>query len=448
MPHPFSRGLNTILDPTGNTPLDDHYFIDSVLGSDATPDGTNPETPFQTVSAAIIAAGANNRYYVILEGEYAESTLPLPVGTTVLLGDGNVKFKGTGVERLVNMGTSSHNLVMDNIDVENYEYAYFSTSGNRFPRFINCSFIDADFFGSRGSNLLSCTFDGCLFVNVTSNMTDTRTSQTATQLGYIVLLANSGYNNCTFINSSFEDVIAGDPSPMNFISCDVDANSFIHIAYAITNVVRSCNIRGPVSASSTTLNDYNAYPDLASAQAAFPSAFDSCFDADPQYVDVSRFVLALQSGSPNILAGKASNYSLQNFNIGNAVVSDLSYFQGQSPLDNAVANNPNVSYNGLGELINTSGQDQRIELPEVELTNVELIGPFSLTGFSDPGKVEFELNWALPDRVYQPSFKKFRLDEDPTLDDNGNSNAELAFTEGDFDRIPAKYFIPALILKA
>ncbi|WP_109831069.1 hypothetical protein [Reichenbachiella versicolor] len=428
MPHRFSKGLDLILDPTGETPLSDHVFIDGENGNDATTDGTNPNTPYKTINAALTLAQANTTRFIILEGEYFETGWESH--QVVFIADGQVVVRGTGTNRLFD---THYYFVCDGITFKDFEYAYRShTNGSRYPIFTNCKFINAPISGKRGANVLSVTFDNCLFINSEIDLPDATETRNISLLGHKYYV--SGDYNCIYINSPLKK------NQTHIQSCYFDENSSLEVASSGRTLINN-NIRSSITIDDTT------YTDLESAIETVSSKFNKCFSEDPLMINPNGMNFNIQRNSPNAFKGLPSTALPFNENIGGSKIIDQTWHQGVSELDIAISNHPNLSINGLGEIVNNSGSDQWLNLPEVDLGGTTYLGTFIKDGFTNPKQIRLFLNWAFADRIYQPDFKEFKWNISPSTDLSGKSNAELEFDRRNFSKVPANYYKVRLLIK-
>jgi len=388
--HNFSKGIDWIGDPTGETPLVKHRFI-SKGGSDATPNGLDPSTPYLTIGAAL-NAGAAFDVYIIGSGVYNE--VLLNTDDSILKGDGLVYIVGDSVNKFAN-GTSDDTELHD-LYIKNY------------PNFF-------DITGRRSE------FHNCLLENTTITTFNA---------------ADVTMFDCKLINCTVQAPYSFRAYRSNLFNTNVNAthaNASQELIFNSTYLDSNCNI---------TYNDnggvFNySYNNNEGVLVGIPTIDVGNISADPLFKGnplLKEFAVELTSpnigaGDSGVTIGKLQTGSLQNVdspNFGSAlgVVGNTQFTAGELEKVNAgVVGERTSTVIDLGKIYTSPTPDI---LGDVDyLNNV----PYK-NGITNPSHLNIEARYSL-DNVVFTSYKPFKCNSPLYLDSSGFSTGEADFNWGD-----------------
>lgn len=393
MAHNFQIGIDYVLDPTGQTPLPNHVFIDGKDGDDATVDGTDPNTPYKTIIAA--QSQGQGKSYVVGTGEYPEFGL-LP--SSNYFADGFVILINNGTDRLAS--TNSGGIRLDGFIIDGYISISAGGIKRAYRSINNCiiknTLYDPDIAsGSTGF----------------SNMSNTKYINSVVNIGAAVV--GTTIDRCMFINSSFE---ISNNQNITFSNNHLDDNSSVNFSGTGTKTYIYNNNNGTLL----------GIPDVNTGNIDLPPLF---------YGVPSNLEFSVQPDSPLLGSGESGGI------IGGVLTGRL--LNTDSPEFGAALDPLGNTQFNLGELvkINTANDGIRESLlvdmgklynsPIINMAGIiDFINniPYS-NGIINPSHLNIEIRYAGSNQVLT-AYKPFKLGERILLDDLGKSTADDSFRWG------------------
>ncbi len=389
--HNFSIGIDWIGDPTGATALIKHRFI-SKGGSDVTPDGLDPETPYITIAAAL-NAGAAFDTYVIGSGVYNE--VLLNTDDSILKGDGLVYIIGDSVNKFAN-GTSDDS-EFHNLYIKNYP-DFFDTTGRR-AEFYDCLLENTTIIQTGSSDIIY--FYDSKFINCNIIDVGIMYSYRGVYLNTPWTITHSSVGKVTTLESNYFDATS-------LITYNDTGGTF--------NYEYNNNRAGVTAPPTTDVGNINA---------------DPLFKGDPL---LKEFVI--ETNSPNIGAGnsgvtigKLQTGSLQNtdspnFGAGLGVIGNTQFTAGELEKVNAglIGERESTTID-LGKIYSSPTPDI---LGDVDyLNNV----PYK-NAITNPSHLNIEVRYST-DNITFTAYKPFKVNSPLYLDSGGFSTGEADFNWGD-----------------
>lgn len=401
MAHWFNEGKDWIADSTGNTMLANNYLIDGLDGlDDVTADGTQAN-PYKTLTYAVSQHGGGVGIIYITAPTVVYADFNLAMNSAQLKGDGMVEFKGTGSEKINLDGDS--NTLFTNL-IFNLCTPYFNRND---VGVVQCVLIGLALNNSGGSVLTE--YNECIFINSTIEDLSTLTTS-GTEL-----------TSCKMINSTIKTFV-GRNGFLKSKGCYFDSTSIFQVedTTSTNSEIVDSNFRGSKVSTGAL-----AFSDIVTES--------NVIDLDPLYRNAGGGDYTIPQSSPHVLSGYLGA------NIADDLVSEYSEYQGQTALDAAVAANANISYSGIGELVNSSGVSQNVDLSEVVFADIKYIGKISFSGNNNVHKIKLFIDWAGLDDIYG-GYREFKFDEVLSLDDSNRSNGEDLYSWAQINKITAKKY--------
>ena len=397
--HNFIEGIDWDTDPTGNTPLAARIFV-AHGGDDATLDGSDPSTPYKTISAA--QSNGSSKTYVIGTGTYTPFNL---ISTTTFICDGVVIFEDNGTNRLFSSNTSE----VRGAIIYGYLNVMPSSGTSRGNLLTNCVVINTSIttalFGASSPNNMT----GCKFINTTISHVDSR---------------NSTYDKCFFKNSSLE--FTG-TSAFTVKNSHIESDSTIDLQTTGTKTFSYNNNNGTFLGT--------------------PNVSVGNINLDPLFTGtVSKLEFTVAGNSP--LLGSGENGSIIG-NVKTGSIQNVSSAEwGVSP---EVVGDTEFDLNDA--LVLTLGTSSTRESTSINLGQPRTSPTVKLNGLTDylanvpdfdnslfkHNALTFEAQYAGADGIFNGVWKVFRYNLPMNVDDNGRTSGELLYRYGSTTDLTIKF---------
>ena len=392
----FNAGVDWANDPTGNTILPFHCFVDGLLGSDSN-DGLTPQTALKSITQA---KALYSNLFTIVVAPYVYND---QYGNTSL-GDNYSLMGDTDIDNVLLVDTNNTRTGIGNNNTTNVVLSNYLNSIGGFQRtVVDCTFVNC-------SNTNAQFLFGCRFINSPLSKT---------------FNANTDIFSSAFFNSNVTINNSGGTQGIDFSGCFMDNNSLLSHTVGASNLI-DCHVENQSSWSVINIDTATTFGNsFINGQVLLN------YSIDPVQSPLFRPGFPDGFSNPRLLSKFYTGYD---------------FFTGETDFDNAIAANPFLSVVANNIVVDPASptDTQSIETPEITLDSLQVLGIPHPVGVTDYGSTLLGLNPSPSnyDRVVEirystsltgsfTAYKRFRIGSLPTENVDGTSNGEESYSWGD-----------------